>query len=263
MHRRSMMKLGLSAAAVTGLGLPSAVAQAKMVLKATDVHPLGYPTVEAVERMGKKLEAATGGRHLDPDVSLDAARRRKGDDRAGPARRPADRAHLGRPDGPARARVQRLQSAVRLPRRRPYGEGHRRRDRRRADEEAYRSPDRKPRRPVLHERRRAQRLQQQEADREGGGSEGTQDPHDGQSAVRRHHECPWRQWRRDGLRSAHQRHADRRGRRCREQRAELRLRPALSLRQILLEDRPPDDPGDPRLFEEGLPGALEGRSGAL
>ena len=33
-----------------------------MVLKATDVHPLGYPTVEAVVRMGKKLEAATNGR---------------------------------------------------------------------------------------------------------------------------------------------------------------------------------------------------------
>jgi tripartite ATP-independent transporter DctP family solute receptor len=32
------------------------------VLKATDVHPLGYPTVEAVVRMGKKLEAATNGR---------------------------------------------------------------------------------------------------------------------------------------------------------------------------------------------------------
>ena len=32
------------------------------MLKATDVHPLGYPTVEAVVRMGKKLEAATGGR---------------------------------------------------------------------------------------------------------------------------------------------------------------------------------------------------------
>jgi tripartite ATP-independent transporter DctP family solute receptor len=32
------------------------------VLKATDVHPLGYPTVEAVVRLGKKLEAATGGR---------------------------------------------------------------------------------------------------------------------------------------------------------------------------------------------------------
>jgi tripartite ATP-independent transporter DctP family solute receptor len=39
-----------------------ALAQTKMVLKATDVHPLGYPTVEAVVRMGKKLEAATNGR---------------------------------------------------------------------------------------------------------------------------------------------------------------------------------------------------------
>ena len=34
----------------------------KIVLKATDVHPLGYPTVEAVVQMGKKLEAATNGR---------------------------------------------------------------------------------------------------------------------------------------------------------------------------------------------------------
>jgi tripartite ATP-independent transporter DctP family solute receptor len=41
---------------------PAAFAQAKIVLKATDVHPLGYPTVEAVVRMGKKLEAATNGR---------------------------------------------------------------------------------------------------------------------------------------------------------------------------------------------------------
>jgi tripartite ATP-independent transporter DctP family solute receptor len=38
------------------------LAQQKLVLKATDVHPLGYPTVEAVLGMGKKLEAATGGR---------------------------------------------------------------------------------------------------------------------------------------------------------------------------------------------------------
>jgi tripartite ATP-independent transporter DctP family solute receptor len=37
-------------------------AQSKLVLKASDVHPLGYPTVEAIVRMGKKLEAATGGR---------------------------------------------------------------------------------------------------------------------------------------------------------------------------------------------------------
>jgi tripartite ATP-independent transporter DctP family solute receptor len=39
-----------------------AFAQQKIVLKATDVHPLGYPTVEAVVQMGKKLEAATNGR---------------------------------------------------------------------------------------------------------------------------------------------------------------------------------------------------------
>ena len=40
-----------------------AQAQQKMVLKATDVHPLGYPTVEAIVRMGSKLERATNGRY--------------------------------------------------------------------------------------------------------------------------------------------------------------------------------------------------------
>ena len=39
-----------------------ALAQQKMVLKASDVHALGYPTVEAVVRMGAKLEKATNGR---------------------------------------------------------------------------------------------------------------------------------------------------------------------------------------------------------
>ena len=33
-----------------------------MVLKASDVHPPGYPTVDAIESMGKKLEKATNGR---------------------------------------------------------------------------------------------------------------------------------------------------------------------------------------------------------
>ena len=37
-------------------------AQQKVVLKASDVHPLGYPTVVAVENIGKKLEQATNGR---------------------------------------------------------------------------------------------------------------------------------------------------------------------------------------------------------
>lgn len=39
-----------------------AVGLAQTVWKASDVHPLGYPTVEAIQRMGKKLEAATNGR---------------------------------------------------------------------------------------------------------------------------------------------------------------------------------------------------------
>ena len=40
----------------------SAVAQQKLTLKASDVHPAGYPTVVAVENLGKKLEKATNGR---------------------------------------------------------------------------------------------------------------------------------------------------------------------------------------------------------
>src|SRR4051795_12672105 len=65
MKRRDVLRLtgaGLAAGALYAPGLGTAFAQSKMVLKATDVHPLGYPTVEAVERMGKKLEAATNGR---------------------------------------------------------------------------------------------------------------------------------------------------------------------------------------------------------
>ncbi len=50
----------LIAAAAT---LAAFAAQAQnVVLKATDTHPAGYPTVVAVENMGKKLEAATNGR---------------------------------------------------------------------------------------------------------------------------------------------------------------------------------------------------------
>src|SRR5262249_31479419 len=39
-----------------------AMAQTKLELKASDVHPAGYPTVVAVENFGKKLEQATNGR---------------------------------------------------------------------------------------------------------------------------------------------------------------------------------------------------------
>src|SRR6266849_3668196 len=40
----------------------TADAQLKLTLKASDVHPAGYPTVVAVENLGKKLEKATNGR---------------------------------------------------------------------------------------------------------------------------------------------------------------------------------------------------------
>ncbi|HEX4365973.1 MAG TPA: TRAP transporter substrate-binding protein [Rhodopila sp.] len=40
----------------------SASAQTKMVFKASDVHPEGYPTVVAVEEMGKELSKDTSGR---------------------------------------------------------------------------------------------------------------------------------------------------------------------------------------------------------
>src|SRR4249920_1002842 len=41
----------------------AAIAQQKLVLKASDVHAAGYPTVVAVENIGKKLENATNGRY--------------------------------------------------------------------------------------------------------------------------------------------------------------------------------------------------------
>src|SRR5438105_12606107 len=61
MIRRYFIGAALSAAA---LAVPMAgVAQQKQVWKASDVHPLGYPTVEAIVRMGKKLEAQTNGKY--------------------------------------------------------------------------------------------------------------------------------------------------------------------------------------------------------
>jgi len=60
--RRDTLRFGISAALVGLIGRGATAADQKLVLKASDVHPEGYPTVQAVEQMGKKLEAATGGR---------------------------------------------------------------------------------------------------------------------------------------------------------------------------------------------------------
>ena len=64
MKRRDFVKVcGSSLAAAAAAGMPGlGRAQDKMVWKASDVHPLGYPTVEAIQRMGKKLETSTNGR---------------------------------------------------------------------------------------------------------------------------------------------------------------------------------------------------------
>ncbi len=51
-----------AAAAAALLSAFAVQAQQKQVIKATDVHPLGYPTVEAIVRMGNKIEKATSGR---------------------------------------------------------------------------------------------------------------------------------------------------------------------------------------------------------
>jgi tripartite ATP-independent transporter DctP family solute receptor len=64
MNRRTIIRLGAVAAlgAVAEKLSAPAFAQQKIALKASDVHPEGYPTVAAVENLGKKLEAATNGR---------------------------------------------------------------------------------------------------------------------------------------------------------------------------------------------------------
>jgi tripartite ATP-independent transporter DctP family solute receptor len=62
-HQTLSRRSALLAAGLTLLAAPwSAQAQDKLVFKAADVHPVGYPTVVAVENMGKKLSAQTNGR---------------------------------------------------------------------------------------------------------------------------------------------------------------------------------------------------------
>ena len=71
--------LGLSGAVTaTATFAPRAFAQAKMVLKAADAHPLGYPTVEAVVRMGKSstMRPRGGSRFRCTRRCSSAARRR-------------------------------------------------------------------------------------------------------------------------------------------------------------------------------------------
>ncbi len=60
--RRRALQLGVAAPLIGLFAGAVRAADEKVVLKASDVHPQGYPTVQALEDMGKKLAAATGGR---------------------------------------------------------------------------------------------------------------------------------------------------------------------------------------------------------
>jgi len=61
--KRQAMRLAAATAFANTANLARpAFAQQKMVFKASDVHPEGYPTVTAVEEMGKALEKDTNGR---------------------------------------------------------------------------------------------------------------------------------------------------------------------------------------------------------
>ena len=153
MDRRSVVKLGLAGLAMGAVRVPAAFGQTKLVLKATDVHPLGYPTVEAVVRMGKKLEAATNGRisvQMYPSMQLGGEKEMIEQAQVGALQ--IARISVG-PMGPIvpELNVFNLPFMFR-------DNAHMEKvidgaDRRRDAEEALRSSDRRPDRPVLDERR--------------------------------------------------------------------------------------------------------------
>ena len=62
MRRRDLLGTAGAVLVSGAIGGHRAAAQDKKVLKASDVHPEGYPTVQAIENMSKKLEQASNGR---------------------------------------------------------------------------------------------------------------------------------------------------------------------------------------------------------
>ena len=235
--------------------------------------PGGSPGKDGVEGLGRSSarlsdrrsdpahgqEARSGDQrpHLDPDVPVDAARRRKGDDRAGASRRAADRAHFRGSDGAGGRRPQRLQHAVHLPRRKTHAQGDRRPDRPGPARPRLQRADLAADRARLDGRRHAQRLCEQ-ARHQTRRPEGHEDPHDGQSDLRRNDECHGRQRRGDGFQRALQRVADRRRGWCGEQPADGARAKSLPGQQGLQPHRAPHHSRDLRLFEEELGDALQG-----
>ncbi len=233
--------LSAMAFAIAAFGLGGS-ALAQIVLKSADVHPPGYPTVVAVENMGKKLSEATSGRLSIQVYPVDAARRREGIPRADAVRRA-----LPSPASASAswARSRRELNVFNLPfvfRDRPHAQCRRRPARRRDAAGDHRPSDRQPHRTGVDGWRHAQPLQRQGAGREDGGYRGLKirvmgnpifvdmmNAIGGNGVV-------------DGHGPAHERSADRRGRRRGEQLSDLRHAAALQLRQVLFADRAPDHP---------------------
>ena len=73
----------LAAATLAAASLMIGSAGAQTVLRSSDTHPDGYPTVEAVKYFGELVKERTGGRYCGRGLPLRPARRGEGHDRAG------------------------------------------------------------------------------------------------------------------------------------------------------------------------------------
>ena len=210
MDRRHVIRLGAAIALAIGMGsLLPAAAQTKLVLKATDVHPLGYPTVEAVVRMGKKLEAATNGRisiQMYPSMQLGGEKEMIEQAQVGALQ--MARISVG-PMGPIVPELNVFNLPFMF---RDNAHMEKVIDGPIGDEMLKKLSDHPTAGLIGLAWMNAgtpQRLQQQAPHQDGRGPQGPEDPHDGQSGVRRHHELARRQRHRHGLRPARQRAADR------------------------------------------------------
>ena len=201
MNRRHFASLAAALVGLAAVASGPAAAQSKVVWKASDVHPLGYPTVEAIVRMGKKLETATNGRisiQMYPSMQLGGEKEMIEQAQVGALQ--IARISVGAM-GPVVDELNvfnmpfmfRDEAHMRKVIDGPIGAGDARQDHRHAGRAWWRSAGWTPARATSTPRSRCTKP----AD-----LKGHEDPHDGQPAVRRDDERDGRQRRRDGLQRA-------------------------------------------------------------
>ena len=120
----------LAAATLTAASLMIGTAGAQTVLRSSDTHPDGYPTVEAVKYFGELVKERTGGPLCGRGLPLRAARRGEGHDRAGALGRDRPQPRLDGAVQRPHPGNHRPVAALSLPLGRPHAQGHGRRDRR-------------------------------------------------------------------------------------------------------------------------------------